>query len=228
MTAEPAVLVERSGSRCDVVLNRPYRRNAVNLDAVHALTRALHAAEQDDSVGAVVLRGAGGCFCSGIDLKDLGSQAEFTAAWTALHTFIDSMRTPLVGAIEHAAVNAGAALALACDVVVAGESSFLQVKEAAMGMTPPVNVAWLVTRHSTSLARRLTLTCDAVPGAELVQVGIAARCVADAEVVRTAQKLADAIASYPQSGGARVKAVIASAAGGGQDGFLGALTAIRG
>jgi enoyl-CoA hydratase/carnithine racemase len=225
--ADLPVLVERSGSRCDVVLNRPFRRNAVTLELVDGLTRALRAAEEDHSVKAVVLRGTGGCFCSGLDIKDVGSFAEFSAAWAALHGFMDSMRTPVVGALERAAVNAGAALAFACDLVVAGENAFLQVKEAAMGMTPPVNVAWLVTRYPVSLARRLTLTCDALAGPELLSAGIAARCVPDADVVPIAQALADGIAAYPDDAGMRVKAMVGSAAQGAVGGFAEALAATR-
>lgn len=224
MSAEdPVVLVERSGRRCDVVLNRPHRRNAVTVELVGELITALRAAEEDESVGAVVLRGAGGCFCSGLDLSGTGPPAGLSTAWAELHEYIESMRTPIVGALERAAINAGAALALACDLVVAGETSFLQVKEAAMGMMPPVNVAWLVMRHPLSLARRLTLTCDALKGPELLATGVAARCVPDADVVTTAQELADAIAGYPQEAGSRIKSVLAAAAKAAPGGFADAV-----
>jgi len=225
--AEPLVLVERSGGRCDVILNRPARRNAVTLELVAELTAALRAAEDDESVGAVVIRGAGGCFCSGLDLSGIGPREEFSAAWARLHEYVDSMRTPIVGALERAAVNAGAALAFSCDLLVAGETAFLQVKEAAMGMMPPVNVAWLVRRYPMSLARRLTLTCDALAGPELVATGIAARCVPDRDVVTTAQALADAIAGYPQDAGSRVKSVMAAAAEAAPGGFADALIAAQ-
>lgn len=225
---EAAVVVERAGRRWDVVLNRPHRRNAVTAELIGGLRTALEDAEADESVGAVVVRGAGGCFCSGLDLRDGGPLDELSAAWADLHRFIARMDTPVVGALEKAAVNAGAALALACDLVVAGETSFLQVREAAMGMTPPVNVAWLVTRHSASLARRLTLTCDAVAGPELHRLGIAARCVPDDEVVSVARALTDDIASYPENAGARVTSMVDAAARASHTGIPGVLDAVWG
>ena len=223
---EPLVLVERVDGRCDVVLNRPHRRNAVTVELIGELLAALRAAEEDDAVGAIVLRGAGGCFCSGLDLGgELPPQ--LSTAWPELHLYIESMRTPIVGALERAAVNAGAALALACDLLVTGETAFLQVKEAAMGMMPPVNLAWLLTRHPVSLARRLTLTCEALPGPELLAVGIAARCVSDSEVVSTARGLADAIAGYPDGAGARIKGAIAATGAVVNDGFPAVVAAAR-
>ena len=75
MTTTPVgadLLVERFGARADIVLNRPERRNAVTRSLASQLKAAIVEAANDVEVRAIVLRGAGGCFCSGMDLKAAG------------------------------------------------------------------------------------------------------------------------------------------------------------
>ncbi|WP_219412451.1 enoyl-CoA hydratase/isomerase family protein [Pseudonocardia nigra] len=208
------VLVERHGPRADVILNRPRRRNAIIRETIGRLQTAFAELEHDPGVAAIVVRGAGGCFCSGLDLAEPDLPA-VGAAWADLHLRIHAMTTPTVAALERAAINAGAALALACDLLVAGETAILQVKEAAMGMTPPVNLAWMATKYPMALALRLTLGCEPMDAAQLVTAGIAMRSVPDDDVVIEAQRLADAIARYPNRAARAVKRDVSAAYRGG-------------
>ncbi|MCB0982115.1 MAG: enoyl-CoA hydratase/isomerase family protein [Acidimicrobiaceae bacterium] len=204
------VLLERDGPRAEVVLNRPERKNAVVQPMAEELAVAFAAAGSDPEVRAVVLRGAGGSFCSGIDLKVAGSdlRAEPITAWAAVHAARYRCRPPVVVAVERFAINAGAALALSGDLVVMGESAFLQVSEMAMGVAAPMCQAWLHLRgHSPAVADRLTFLADRVPAAEALHLGLVTEVVADGEVVPRARELADRIAGYPPAGPAGVAAV---------------------
>ena len=76
MTSEAPILVEQHGRRLELVLNRPDRKNSLIGPLVEALRDAVLDAAEDDSVGCILLRGAGGVFCSGLDLKAFGQDPE--------------------------------------------------------------------------------------------------------------------------------------------------------
>ena len=198
----PVVLVERSGARVNIVLNRPERKNSVTAGLAVELRDALLAVNADSSVGCVVLQGAGGFFCSGVDLKAAGDGQKPAplAAWPSVHAELYRCGTPVVVALEKYAINAGAALALAAHVVVAGETSFMQVSEIAIGVAAPMNQAWLHLRHSPAVADRMTLLADRIPAPELHRLGVVTEVVADASVLERANELADRIAAYPATG----------------------------
>jgi enoyl-CoA hydratase len=199
---DPVVLVERTGNRVNIVLNRPDRKNSITAELSEQLRDALVAVNNDPTVGCVVLQGAGGFFCSGIDLKAAGDGQKPSPllAWPSVHAEIYKCAVPIVLALEKYAINAGAALVLAASVVVAGETSFMQVSEIQIGVAAPMNQAWLHLRHSPAVADRLTLLSDRVSAAELLRLSVVTETVADEAVLHRANELADRIAAYPQSG----------------------------
>ena len=198
----PVVLVERSGARVNIVLNRPERKNSVTAGLAVELRDALRSVNSDPGVGCVVLQGAGGFFCSGVDLKAAGDGQKPAplAAWPSVHAELYRCGAPVVVALEKYAINAGAALALAAHVVVAGETSFMQVSEIAIGVAAPMNQAWLHLRHSPAVADRITLLADRIPAPELLRLGVVTEVVADDDVLERANELADRIAAYPATG----------------------------
>lgn len=207
------VQVERPVDRvAHVVLNRPERRNALTGPLAVELQAAIAELDADDSVTVIVIRGAGNAFCSGLDLKEFSADPRpdwvpgFGALWQHVHRTIFACTTIVVGALERAAVNGGAALALACDFLVAGDESFLQVGEVQQGMAAPMNMAWLRLRHTESVAARLALVGDRVLGPELVRLGVAIESVPEGEVVAAADQLAGRLAAHDPSGVRRIKA----------------------
>jgi len=206
------VLVERPSSRvAHVVLNRPERRNALTGPLADQLAEALEQLHQDDGVTVIVLRGAGGAFCSGLDLKEFGKNpqpdwvAEFPAKWRRVHAQLFDSDRIVVGVLQRAAVNGGAALALACDLLVAGDGSFLQVGEIQQGMAAPMNMAWLRLRYDEALAARLVLLGDRVPGPELVRLGIAYQSVPGDQVLDAVDELTERLATHDPGGVRRIK-----------------------
>ena len=198
----------------ELVLNRPERRNAIDGELAMALAAELRALDTDDTVGAILLRGADGAFCSGLDIKAFNADPppewlqKFNVIWRALHTALYDCRKPIVAALECYGINGGAALALAADLLVAGETAFLQVGEVRLGMGAPFNIAWLRLRHPESVAAKLALTGRRFNGPELATMGVAYACVADEDVLRTSQELAAEIGSYAADAAARVKATM--------------------
>jgi enoyl-CoA hydratase/carnithine racemase len=201
MNAPFPILVARHEGWAEVTLNRPDTRNAIDIPMAEALGEAIETLERDATVRAIVLRGADGAFCSGLDLKALQAYPEgmagFTARWDRVHVGLMRSRKAWIVALERHAVNGGAALALAGDLLVCGQRAFLQIGEIRIGMAAPRNIAWLALRHSEAVAARLCLLGERVQAAELLRLGIATEVVDDAYTLARARALAATIATYP-------------------------------
>jgi len=208
-TPQSPVLLQRHAGWAEVVLNRPARRNAVDMSLARALGDAIETLAADDSVRAVLLRGADGAFCSGLDLQALqaepGGLAAFAPVWERVHLGLLQSRKAWIVALERHAINGGAALALAGDLLVCGAGAFLQIGEIRLGMAAPRNADWLALRHSEAVAARLCLLGDRVPAPELLRLGIATELVQDAGVLDRARGLAATIGGFPAEGVAAIK-----------------------
>ena len=207
------VITARHEGWSEIILNRPERRNAITGPLGEELAAAVQAASDDDAVRVVVLRGNDQAFCSGLDLKDFNADpppdwlADFGNIWRSVHTAIYRCPKTLIGALERYAINGGAALALSCDLLIAGDGAFLQVGEVRQGMAAPYNIAWLRLRHSESTTVQVALSGRRFHGKELVSLGIAYESVGDDAVTERAQTLAEELASYPPGALARIKGV---------------------
>ena len=208
----PEVTLEVRDGVGEVVLNRPERKNAINGPFGEHLAAAVRAANEDADVRVLLLRGAGGAFCSGLDLEAFSADPapewmpRWGEVWRAAHRSLFLSEKPIVGAMERYAINGGAALAFACDLLVAGQRSFLQVGEVQIGMAAPYNLAWLSLRHPEQVSARIALLGDRINGAELERLGIAHACVEDERVLSEARELACHLATFPEAGLTRIKA----------------------
>ena len=212
MASDAPVLIDRPAERvARVLLNRPDRRNALTGPLAVELGDALEHLGADDSVSVVMIGGAGGAFCSGLDLKEFNLDpppdwvADFPTLWRRVHRILFDSDRIVVGVLERAAVNGGAALALACDFLVAGDESFLQVGEVQQGMAAPMNTAGLRLRHSEAVSARVALLGDRIRGAELVRLGLAHVSVPDDQIWDAALELAARLAAHDPSGARRLK-----------------------
>ncbi|MGW5147899.1 enoyl-CoA hydratase/isomerase family protein [Rhodococcus koreensis] len=205
-----AVLIRHHPSgRLDIEMNRPERKNALTVPMVIQLAGALADARVDDTVTAVLLHGAGGCFSSGLDLAEVRpGDPEISAAIAELHTRLAVLGKPLIGALQRAAVNGAAAIALACDLLVVGQTSFLMVGEAQMGVAAPNNLRWLLAKYDVNQALQLTLGCERQYGPALLRRNFAYDMVPDDRVLARATELAEKVAAYPHGGGIAMKQAI--------------------
>jgi enoyl-CoA hydratase/carnithine racemase len=212
--AEPAAALVQRSDRDGVAvieLNRPERKNAIIPPMLDELAAHVEAAGADPGIRVVLLCGAGGAFCSGLDLTEYNAEPPPTWMATAgesiraAHAALGACPHPIVVALERYAINGGAAFALAGDLIVSGRTSWLQIAEVRLGMNAPMNLAWLVARYPMSTVLQIVLTGDRIHGPDLHRLGIAHEVVDDDAVRIRAEELATMIAGFPDGSARRLK-----------------------
>ncbi len=145
------VNVINEGSVCILELNRPEKRNALNDELIASLKDALRDADADESLRAIVIRGAGKDFCSGADLAAIQKIAgatyeenvEDASQLADLFTVIRKVRVPVIAAVHGRALAGGCGLATACDLVIATRSARFGYPEVKIGFVPAMVAAIL-------------------------------------------------------------------------------------
>ena len=145
------LLIENAGATRVLKLNRPEKRNALNEALVAELKGALAEADADETLRAIVIRGAGKDFCSGADLESLrkiseSSYEENLADARSLAELFElprKMRVPVIAAVQGRALAGGCGLATACDLVIATRSARFGYPEVKIGFVPAMVAAIL-------------------------------------------------------------------------------------
>lgn len=208
------LLAKKVGSVSWLTLNRPDALNALTDELVSALEQRMTEANQDPDVRVVVLQGAGGHFCSGLDLKvalpsTLGeSEAAATIArFQSLILGIVQAQKPYVACVRGAAVGFGADLALACDFRVLGRSAFLQEKFVDIGLMPDGGgTFWLPRLVGLGRALELLMLARRIDADLARELGLATELVDDADAERTSQALAEELCAKAPLALAAIKA----------------------
>ncbi len=194
--------------------NNVAARNALSPEFYAALQSALREAAADPTVGAVVLTGEGGHFCSGGDLRQIAKrrarpEAERRAAVDALHEVIRCLQDfpkPVIAAVEGAAAGAGLSIALACDMLVVARTAKFSVAYVKVGLTPDGGAtAFLSNLVSRQVLTELCLTGEAVSGERMHALGAANRLVDTGQALDEALILATQIAEGPEQAMAHIK-----------------------
>lgn len=201
------ILVDVDRGVATVTLNRPEMKNAMNLQMEQELHDAMWGLEADDDVRAIVVTGAGDAFCSGFDISD---PAAFGADMHEQHdkelgTDSDSvwervaywrMATPVIGAINGAAIGAGLTVPMLYDVRFAADDAKLSFRFTRLGILPDAASHWLLPRIvGVSRAMELLMTGRTFTGAEAAELGLVSKALPKAEVLAVAQEFAHDLAT---------------------------------
>jgi 2-(1,2-epoxy-1,2-dihydrophenyl)acetyl-CoA isomerase len=220
------ILVETRANYCLITLNRPERLNALTVEMADGLMEALDAAEADESCRAVLVTGAGRAFCAGQDLTAIVdiAPAEIGHLLDHYNPLIRKLRAlsmPVVCAVNGVAAGAGANLALACDIVLAGEGASFVQAFARIGLIPDCGGTWFLPRLvGMARARALAMLAEPLPARTAAEWGMIWQAVADDRLMAEAHALAARLAGAATSGLALTKRALDMAESNDLDGQL--------
>jgi enoyl-CoA hydratase len=189
------LLIERQDAVAVVTLNRPERRNALTATLMVAISDTMSALDADESVAAIVLTGRDPAFCAGLDLAELSGDAgnlridETGRPWPRL-------RTPVIGAVNGAAVTGGLELVLHCDFAIASDQAKFADTHARVGVMPGWGLSMLLPQAvGLRRAKQMSLTGNYVSAGEAAAWGLVTGHVAHADLMASAVGLAQDVCS---------------------------------
>jgi 2-(1,2-epoxy-1,2-dihydrophenyl)acetyl-CoA isomerase len=210
------LLIQRSNASITVTLNRPHRRNAIDLALRSELADVLERLSDDDGLHSLVLRGAGPVFCAGGDVHELADVRTRDAADHRLRegnrmaTALISFPVPTIAVLQGTAAGAGASLALACDVVVPVSGASIRCSFGHLGLAPDAGASFLLQRLGAFEARRLALTSGSVSAERLVTLGVADRTLDSEQIDAEIDRLVGLFAELSRSSLVATKRLLAT------------------
>lgn len=187
-------------------LNRPEQKNAFTLEMIDDWAEALYAAETDPEVRVVVLTGAGGSFCSGVDLSvlqqieqtPLGSKELLTKHVHKVAHAVDSMTKPYLAAVAGPAIGAGMDMALLADIRIAADTARFSQAYVRVGLVPGDGGCYLLPRIvGTAAALRLLWTGETIDAQRAADLGLVSTVCGEDQLESTVHDLARSIANQP-------------------------------
>jgi enoyl-CoA hydratase/carnithine racemase len=193
--AYETLLVEAVGSARVVTLNRPERRNAVNHQMMRDLAAVLIEAEGDAASRSVIITGGRDFFSAGRDLKEASQSSpaereEAKRAWRRVTDTIESLKRPVVAAIEGHCLTGGLELALACDLRVAGEGASFGITSARLGTIPGFGGTQRLPRVvGEARALEILFSADPIDVEEAYRIGLLNRKAPKGEALAKALEM---------------------------------------
>lgn len=182
---DDSIQLEQDGSILTLWLNRPESRNAMSLNMVKAIQQVFKAIENDLSIRAVILRGQGGHFCAGGDIKDMaqlrgeaataGSNqpyVDFNRQFGHMIQQVDQAPQTVVAILEGAVLGGGFGLACVSDIVISLADAKFGLPETGLGVIPAQIAPFVVKRIGLTQARRLALLGTRFDGQTALKVGV--------------------------------------------------------
>jgi enoyl-CoA hydratase len=209
-----AVSVEVDGGFAVITINRPEARNAVNEAVASGIAAAIDELDPRPDVAALVLTGAGGTFCAGMDLKGFLTGENPTAGGRGFGGIVQRPpATPVVAAVEGYALAGGFEIALACDLIVASEEATFGLPEVTRGLVAAAGgLLRLLRRVPYHLAMEIALTGGHFPARRLHQAGLVNRLVPAGEALGAAREVAAQLAANAPLALAATKRIIVESA----------------
>jgi 2-(1,2-epoxy-1,2-dihydrophenyl)acetyl-CoA isomerase len=208
MDALPELIETIEDGIATLTFNRPERLNALSTPIMEGLLDGLPRLAGDPAVKVVVLTGAGRAFCAGGDVKSMaegrGEPRSATEATARLRSRMEVSRIlhelpkPTIAMINGSAAGAGLALALACDLRIAGASARLVTAFVRVGFSGDFGGSYFLTRLvGTARARELYFTGRAIKADEALSLGLVNHVVADEDLANVTMELARSLARGP-------------------------------
>lgn len=197
------ITVQKQGAVAIVTLDRPHTKNAITTEMRGELYNAVEDIALDPDVRSVILTGAGGDFCSGMDVGGMG-RGGVTGSMDRMHTLnriaraIYALKKPTIAAVPGICVGVGFSYALACDIVLAAEKAKFAAIFRNIALAPDGGLVWHLRQlMGVQKAKELVYSGRIVRADEAVALGLAYEKVADDALMDRALELATSFASGP-------------------------------
>lgn len=194
------ILYEVKEKIARITINRPDALNALNPNVLNELKSALEAAKKDDTVGVIVLTGAGRAFCAGVDLKGLediaGSDvgATLNHAARGLQIAIETVPKVVIAMVNGFCITGGLEIALSCDLIIAADEAKFGDTHVKWGLRCTWGMSQrLPHRVGMTKARELTFTAEMINGKQAEQIGLANLSVPLEKLEKSVKEMADKI-----------------------------------
>ncbi len=187
------VLREDRDGLAILTLNRPDKLNSLTVGMFEELRKHVLALYKDDSIGCVVLRGAGRCFSAGHDLADIAEgEAVPSRGWhSETLRLMERLPKPVIAAVHGHCYTGALEVALAADFIIAAESAKFGDTHAKWALTPIWGMSQRLPRRvGIATAKRLMFTAEMFGAAEAQRIGLAELVVPDAEFDAAIDKIA--------------------------------------
>lgn len=177
-----------------VTMNRPEARNALSLELIEALGRAIDEVADDPAVRVLIIAGAGKAFCAGMDLKAVRSDpvamGEMLRTLSRVTRRLRRLSIPTIARVQGAAVGGGCGLMVVCDFALTHAEAKLGYPEVDLGVCPAVVAPWLVRRIGAGRARAMLLAGGTMSGTEGFAAGLATHLVSTESLDTETESLA--------------------------------------
>ena len=192
LQVDESIQLEQQGSILTLWLNRPESRNAMSLNMVNAIQQVFAVIADDVSIRAVILRGQGGHFCAGGDIKDMAAlrveaanvgslqpYVDFNRRFGAMIEQVDQAPQTVVAILEGAVLGGGFGLACVSDVAISRDNAQFGLPETGLGVLPAQSAPFVVKRIGLTQARRLALLGSRFNGEAAQKLGVIHEVVRD-------------------------------------------------
>ena len=192
---------QHNGPQAYIILNRPEKGNALNLEMIRELKDCLSQIEQSPVIRIVILKGDGNNFCSGADLKWMAAAAEYnfernleeSEELANLFRTIFTSQKLFIAKVHGACYGGGIGLAAACDFIVSSDSARYAFSEVRLGLVPATISPYIVFRLGKQRAKRLMLTGEQKSASQLELAGLVDLTICEEEIDSQIDKLIAAL-----------------------------------
>lgn len=218
MSELETVKYAQDGHVATITIARPDAMNSFNTALRRDLRVAFERVANDTTVRAVILNGEGRCFSAGADLKaadetDATVEQQLQQEYRPVFECIANMPQPVIAAVGGSAAGIGLSYALACDLLIMGESAFLLSPFTTISLVPDGGLNWLLVQQlGYRRAFQLSVESERISAARCVELGLANKVVADNELQQAARDWAVALSKRAPLSLAATKKVMRFAA----------------
>lgn len=211
MTPHPGLQIDDDDGVRTITLDRPEQRNTIDLELMASLTDVMHAANDDASIGAIVLTGADTAFSAGGDVRQMAEQSgifqegaarvaeHYRTSIQALQRAILASELPLIAAVNGPAIGAGFDLALSCDLRLASTSARFGATFINLGLIPGDGGTWLLaSRLGEQRAFELVMTGRVIDAEDALAIGAVLSLHQPDALLAAAGEMARTIADKPR------------------------------